>query len=167
MKDSKHIISAYVENQPGVLAHVSGLFSSRGFNIQSLAVGETDDPRYSRMTIVVKVERGDESILEQIRKQLEKLINVIKVQDFSSMNVDYVERDLTLIKVNAPAPRRAEIFELVNIFRGKVVDVGQKSIIIELSGPEEKIEAMIALLKPFGIKEMVRTGRIALVRGAK
>ena len=167
MSNSKHIISAYVENQPGVLAHVSGLFSSRGFNIQSLAVGETDDPRYSRMTIVVKVEKGDESILEQIRKQLEKLINVIKVQDFSSMDVDYVERDLMLIKVNSPASGRAEIFELVNIFRGKVVDVGQKSIIIELSGPEEKIEAMIALLKPFGIKEMVRTGRIALVRGVK
>ena len=167
MSSSKHIISAYVENQPGVLAHVSGLFSSRGFNIQSLAVGETDDPKYSRMTVVVKVGKGDESILEQIRKQLEKLINVIKVQDFSSMNVDYIERDLTLIKVNAPAARRGEIFELVNIFRGKVVDVGQKNIIIELSGPEEKIEAMIALLKPFGIKEMVRTGRIALVRGVK
>ena len=167
MSSSKHIISAYVENQPGVLAHVSGLFSSRGFNIQSLAVGETDDPKYSRMTVVVKVGKGDESILEQIRKQLEKLINVIKVQDFSSMNVDYIERDLTLIKVNAPAARRGEIFELVNIFRGKVVDVGQKNIIIELSGPEEKIEAMIALLKPFGIKEMVRPGRIALVRGVK
>ena len=164
---TKHIISAYVENQPGVLAHISGLFSSRGFNIHSLAVGETDDPKYSRMTIVVKVEKGDEAILEQIRKQLEKLINVIKVWDFSRMGVDYIERDLMLIRVNAPASKRGEIFELVNIFRGKVVDVGQGDMIIELSGPEEKIEAMMTLLKPHGIKELVRTGRIALVRGAK
>lgn len=167
MNVTKHIISAYVENQPGVLAHISGLFSSRGFNIHSLAVGETDDPKYSRMTIVVKVEKGDEAILEQIRKQLEKLINVIKVWDFSRMGVDYIERDLMLIRVNAPASKRGEIFELVNIFRGKVVDVGQSDMIIELSGPEEKIEAMMTLLKPHGIKELVRTGRIALVRGAK
>ena len=167
MNVTKHIISAYVENQPGVLAHISGLFSSRGFNIHSLAVGETDDPKYSRMTIVVKVEKGDEAILEQIRKQLEKLINVIKVWDFSRMGVDYIERDLMLLRVNAPASKRGDIFELVNIFRGKVVDVGQSDMIIELSGPEEKIEAMISLLKPHGIKELVRTGRIALVRGAK
>ena len=167
MSEEKHIISAYVENRPGVLAHISGLFSSRGFNIHSLAVGETDDPQYSRMTIVVKVKKGEESILEQIRKQLEKLINVLKVWDFSSMGADYVERDLMLVKVNAPAARRSEIFELVNIFRCKVVDVSQKDIIIELSGPEEKLEAMISLLKPYGIKEMVRTGRIALIRGGK
>jgi len=158
----KHVISALVQNEAGVLAHVAGLFAGRGFNIDSLAVGETDDPQLSRMTIVTE---GDEQILEQIVKQLRKIITVIKVQDFSGR--DYVERDLMLIKVNAPKGRRSEIIELVNLFRGRVVDVCQNELMIELSGPEKKIEAFIALMKPYGIKELCRTGRIALARGKK
>jgi len=158
----KHVISALVQNEAGVLAHIAGLFAGRGFNIDSLAVGETDDPQLSRMTIVTE---GDEQILEQIVKQLRKIITVIKVQDFSDR--DYVERDLMLIKVNAPKGRRSEIIELVNLFRGRVVDVCQNELMIELSGPEKKIEAFIALMKPYGIKELCRTGRIALARGKK
>jgi len=160
--DAKHIISITVENKPGVLARISGLFSSRGFNIDSLAVGETDDPTLSRMTIVVK---GDEATLEQIRKQLGKIIDVFKVQDFSG--ADYVERDLALLKINAPPAKRGEILQVVEVFRGKVVDVGQRHLMIELSGPEAKIEAMIALMRPYGIKEVARTGRIAMLRGMK
>lgn len=158
----KHIISALVQNESGVLAHISGLFAGRGFNIDSLAVGETDDPAVSRMTIAVE---GDESILEQVVKQLRKVITVLKVQDFSGR--DYVERDLMLIKVNSPPGRRGEIIELVTLFRGKVVDVCPNELMVELSGPEKKIEAFIALVKPFGIKELSRTGRVALMRGHK
>jgi len=160
--DAKHIISITVENKPGVLARISGLFSSRGFNIDSLAVGETEEPTLSRMTIVVK---GDEATLEQIRKQLGKIIDVVKVQDFSGL--DFVERDLALLKVNAPAAKRGEILQIVEVFRGKIVDVGQRHLMIELCGPEAKIEAMIALMQPYGIKEVARTGRIAMVRGVK
>ena len=155
----KHIISALVENQPGVLAHVAGLFSARGFNIDTLAVGETEDPDFSRMTIVVA---GDEAILEQVRKQLGKLIDVVKVQDFSETR--YVERDLVLVRVHAPVNKRGEILELVEIFRARVVDVGRTELMIELSGGEEKIEAFLDLLRPYGIREMARTGRIALAR---
>ena len=158
----KHIISATVENKVGVLAHIAGLFSGRGFNIDSLAVGETDDPKLSRMTIAVE---GDDSILEQVRKQLERIIDVIKVQDFSGY--DYVERDLVMTKVAAPPGRRSEIFEIVDVFRGKIIDVGSKDIIIEISGPEAKVAAFMSLLKPYGIKEVVRTGRIAMLRGQK
>jgi acetolactate synthase-1/3 small subunit len=158
----KHIISALVQNESGVLAHISGLFAGRGFNIDSLAVGETEDPQISRMTIVAE---GDEQILEQIVKQLRKVISVIKVQDFSGVN--YVERDLMLIKLNAPAGRRGEIVELVTLFRGRVVDVSLNELMIELSGPENKLEAFIALVRPYGIKEMCRTGRVALTRGSK
>jgi len=158
----KHVISVLVQNEAGVLAHIAGLFAGRGFNIDSLAVGETDDPSLSRMTIVTE---GDERILEQIVKQLRKVITVIKVQDFSER--DYVERDLMLIKVSAPKGRRSEIIELVNLFRGTVVDVCQNELMVELSGPEKKIQAFIALMKPYGIKELCRTGRIALTRGKK
>jgi len=158
----KHVISVLVQNEAGVLAHIAGLFAGRGFNIDSLAVGETDDPSLSRMTIVTE---GDERILEQIVKQLRKVITVIKVQDFSER--DYVERDLMLIKVSAPKGRRSEIIELVNLFRGRVVDVCQNELMVELSGPEKKIQAFIALMKPYGIKELCRTGRIALTRGKK
>ena len=158
----KHIISALVENKSGVLAHISGLFSARGFNIDSLAVGETDDPDFSRMTIVVA---GDDAILEQVRKQLAKVINVVKVQDFSGCR--YVERDLLLAKVNVPAGKRSEIIELVEIFRASVVDVGHSEIMVELAGAEEKIEAFLDLLRPYGIAEMARTGRIALTRSEK
>jgi len=157
----KHIISALVENKPGVLAHVSGLFSARGFNIESLAVGETENPELSRMTIVVS---GDDAILEQVRKQLGKLINVVKVQDFST--VEYVERDLALIRVNAPPNKRGEIIELANIFRAAIVDVAHSELMIELTGTEDKVTAFIDLMRAYGIVELVRTGRIALTRSS-
>jgi acetolactate synthase-1/3 small subunit len=156
----RHIISAIVENKPGVLAHISGLFASRGFNIDSLAVGETDDPARSRMTVVA---RGDDAVLEQIRKQLGKVIDVIKVTDFAG--IDTIERDLMLIKVGVRPEKRSEVFEVANVFRAKIVDIGPKHLTIELSGPEQKIEAFIDLLKPYGIRELVRTGRIAIARG--
>lgn len=158
----KHIISTLVQNEAGVLAHISGLFAGRGFNIDSLAVGETEDPSISRMTIVAE---GDEQILEQIVKQLRKVITVLKVQDFSGH--DCVERDLMLMKVNAPSARRGEIVQLVSLFRGRVVDVGANELMVELSGPEAKIEAFVSLVRPYGIKEICRTGRIAMLRGQK
>jgi acetolactate synthase-1/3 small subunit len=159
---AKHIISALVANRPGVLAHAAGLFSARGFNIDSLAVGETEQPDMSRMTIVVA---GDEGILEQVRKQLGKLIDVVKVQDFSGMPC--VERDLALVRVRATADRRGEIVELADIFRGRIVDVGRNDMMIEMSGTEDKIEAFLDLLRPYGIREMARTGRIALARSSR
>ena len=155
----RHVLSALVQNQPGVLAHISDMLSSRGFNIDSLAVGETEDPRLSRMTFVVK---GDDRVLEQARKQLEKIVTVVRVIDIS--REDFVERDLMLIKVDAPAGRRAELLQLVQVFRGRVVDVGQDQLMIEISGQEKKIEAFIELMRPYGIHELARTGRIALVR---
>lgn len=158
--ERKHVISALVSNRPGVLAHIAGLFASRGFNIDSLAVGETESDEYSRLTVVV---RGDESILEQVRKQLGKVIDVIRVNELSGQN--YVERDLMLIKVSAPAVRRGEILEVTEVFRGKIVDIGPKHIIIEIAGPEQKIEAFVELMRPYGIRELVRTGRVAMVRG--
>ncbi|MFO8014851.1 MAG: acetolactate synthase small subunit [Phycisphaerae bacterium] len=156
----RHVISTVVENKPGVLAHIAGLFAGRGFNIDSLAVGETEDPARSRMTVVV---RGDDAVLEQVRKQLGKIIDVIKVTDYSDAKI--VERDLMLIKVSARPEKRGEIFEIVDVFRGKVVDIGPKHLTLEVSGPEEKINAFVDLLRPYGIKEVVRTGRIALARG--
>lgn len=158
----KHVISVLVENKVGVLARITGLFSGRGFNIESLAVGETENMDISRMTIVVS---GDEAILEQIRKQLGKVIDTIKVTDFTG--TDYVERDLMLIKMNAAPGKRSEIVELVDVFRGKIIDVGQKDMVIEISGPEDRLEAMLDLLRPYGIKEVARTGRIAMNRGPK
>lgn len=158
----KHVISVLVENKVGVLSRITGLFSARGFNIESLAVGETENIAISRMTIVVS---GDESILEQVRKQLGKVIDTIKVIDFTG--TDYVERDLMLIKVSALPGRRSEIVELVDVFRGKIIDVGQKDLTIEISGPEERLEAILNLLRPYGIKEVARTGRIAMNRGVK
>ena len=146
-------------NRPGVLAHIAGLFSARGFNIDSLAVGETESPGLSRMTIVVD---GDDAVLEQVRKQLGTVLDVVKIQDFSGQR--YVARDLALIRVNAPVARRSEIIELAGIFRGGVVDVGANEIMIEISGSEDKIEAFVQLLTPYGIKELARTGRIALAR---
>jgi acetolactate synthase I/III small subunit len=156
----RHIISAVVENKPGVLAHIAGLFAGRGFNIDSLAVGETEDESRSRMTVVV---RGDDATLEQVRKQLAKIIDVIKVTDFS--DVECVERDLALVKVGVKPEKRGEIFEIVEVFRGKVVDIGGKHLTLEISGPEKKVEAFIDLMKPYGIREVVRTGRIAMARG--
>jgi len=158
----KHTISVLVENKPGVLARIASLFSARGYNIGSLAVGETEQPDISRMTIVVK---GDERILEQVMKQLNKLIDIIKVTDF--LDTRYLERDLSLIKVSASKKTKSEILEIVKVFRARVIDMGIDSIIIEMTGTEEKMEALIENLKPFGIVEMVRTGTVAMSRGKK
>jgi len=153
-------LSALVQNQPGVLAQISGMLASRGFNIDSLAVGETEEPNLSRMTFVV---RGDDAVLEQVSKQLDKVVTVVKVHDISSE--DFVERDLMLIKVHATPQQRMEIVLLVEMFRARVVDVSPNDLMIEISGQEKKIEAFIDLMRPYGIMELARTGRIALVRG--
>jgi acetolactate synthase-1/3 small subunit len=158
----KHIISALVENKPGVLAHVAGMFAARAFNIDSLVVGRTEDPQLSRMTIVVV---GDDRVLEQVRKQLAKIIPVVKVQDFAGQPV--VARDLMLITIAATPEKRAEIVALIETFKGKVVDIGQKTIMVEISGPEEKIEAFIEMCRPYGIKNVARTGTIAMPRQEK
>ncbi len=155
----KHVLNALVENEPGVLAHVSGMFAARGYNIDSLVVGRTDDPEVSRMTIIAQ---GDDRIIEQIRKQLEKLVRVIKVRDFTGTNV--VERDLMLITVHTPPARRGEVVDLVELFRGKVVDIGMRHMMIELTGPEQKIDAFINLCRPYGIASVARTGVIAMPR---
>ncbi|QDT13005.1 acetolactate synthase small subunit [Planctomycetes bacterium K23_9] len=158
--NQRHVLSALVQNVPGVLAHISGMLASRGFNIDSLAVGETENPALSRMTFVVV---GDDRVLEQVGKQLEKIVTVVEVLDVSSQ--DYVERDLLLLKVAAaPGGKRAEIRELVDIFRGKIVDVGPEEVMIEISGRENKVQAFIERVRPYGITELVRTGRIAMVR---
>ena len=157
-----HIISVLVENKSGVLAKVAGLFSRRGFNIESLAVGPTDNEKIARITIVVNI---DEDSIEQVTKQLHKLINVLKIQ---KLNPEYsVQRELVLIKVNTENKSRAEILEIVNIFRANVVDVTKNSIMLELTGASSKINAFEELLKPYGILEFVRTGMIACVRGKK
>ena len=158
----QHTITALVENRPGVLARVSGLFSRRGFNIELLAVSITEDATVSRMTIVVG---GDERVLEQIEKQLNKLIEVIKVYDYSETPA--VERELALIKVTAGPDKRAEIMQISDIFRGKIIDVSERTLTIEVTGPVEKVDAFQSLLAPYGIKELVRTGKIALSRGAR
>jgi acetolactate synthase-1/3 small subunit len=155
-----HTINVLVENEFGVLARISGLFSGRGFNIESLSVAETMDPKVSAMTIVT---RGDDKVLEQITKQLNKLVCVIKVTDL--LDKEYVAREMVLVKVAAKAENRAEILSITDIFRGKVVDASPKSYTIEVTGDERKIMAFLELLKPMGIKEMARTGRVALVRG--
>lgn len=155
----KHIISALVQNRPGVLAHVAGMFAARAFNIDSLAVGRTDDPALSRMTIVVV---GDDKVVEQVRKQLAKIIDVVKIQDFSGREV--VARDLMLICVHTPPEKRHEILALVEMFKAKVVDIGQKFVMVEFTGPEEKIESFVEACKPYGIKNMVRTGTIAMAK---
>ena len=158
----KHIISALVDNKPGVLAHVAGMFAARAFNIDSLVVGRTEDPQLSRMTIVVI---GDDKVLEQVRKQLAKLVPVVKVADF--VGKPLVARDLMLITVSTPPEKRPEVLSLIEMFKGKVVDIGQKFVTIEISGPEAKIEAFIDLCRPYGIKSMARTGTIAMPRQVK
>lgn len=159
----RHTISVLVGNHPGVLARVAGLFSRRGFNIDSLAVGETEDPAYSRMTIVV---RADERQLEQVTKQLFKLIDVIKVNDLT--REEAVSRELVLLKVHAAdSAKRTEILQIVDIFRAKVVDVAESSLMVEITGDGEKVEGLVQLLRPYGIREMARTGTIALTRGSK
>jgi acetolactate synthase-1/3 small subunit len=158
----RHVISALVQNEPGVLASVAGLFSARGFNIDSLVVGRTENPDLSRMTVVCT---GDENTLEQIRKQLAKLVPVIKVRDFKG--AAYVERDLCLVTVSVNPEQRGEVIEIVTLFRGKVVDVARNSLMVEIAGTEDKIEALVELLKPYGIKELARTGVIAMARGTQ
>jgi len=162
MIDEKHVFSILVDNEPGVLSRISGLFSGRGYNIESLCVAETMDPLISRITLVTK---GDLPIIEQIEKQLNKLINVIKVHDLTG--TEFVQREMTLIKVVAKPEHRAEILRTVDIFRCKVVDVGLEHYTIEVTGDEGKINAILNLLKPIGIKEIARTGIIALIRDPK
>ena len=158
----KHTIAVMVENKFGVLSRVAGLFSARGYNIESLSVGETLDPSVSRMTIVVS---GDEFVIEQVTKQLHKLIDIIKVNDMTDDS--HVERELVLIRVNAEPQHRAEVMRTADIFRARVIDVTPVSFVLEATGDEGKLEALIELLRPLGIQEVVRTGKIAITRGPK
>jgi acetolactate synthase-1/3 small subunit len=158
----KHTLSVLVENKPGVLTRVSSLFARRGFNIDSLAVGVTEDPTLSRITIVVS---AADTPLEQITKQLHKLVNVIKIQDLDPN--ESIDRELVLFKVNATPDRRHEVIEVANVFRAKIVDVGKNSLTIEATGTGDKLRAMEDLLRAYGIKELARTGKIALARGSK
>ena len=156
----RHILSALVQNQPGVLAHIAGMLASRGFNIDSLAVGETEHHDLARMTFVI---HGDDNTLDQVRKQLDKIVTVVRVDDISSEN--FVERDLMLIKVSCNASQRAELFLITESFRGRVTDIQLENVMLEIAGTEGKVEAFIELVRPYGILELARTGRIALVRG--
>jgi len=158
----RHVISALVINEPGVLANVAGMFAARGFNIDSLVVGRTENPDLSRMTIVVN---ADDNTVEQVRKQLEKVVPVVGVHDFQG--TAYVESDLMLMTVTATPERRTEIINLVNVFEGKVTDVSPITMMIELSGAEEKLERFIELMRPYGIEELARTGVIAMSRGSQ
>ncbi len=155
----RHTISLTVENKFGVLARVAGLFSGRGYNIESLSVAETLDPLLSKMTIVTS---GEDKIIEQIIKQLNKLINTIKVTDLTV--TDHVEREMVLVKVSASGESRTEVLRLVDIFRGKIVDVSPDTFVIELTGDEGKIQAVLSLLTPLGVKDIVRTGKVAMQR---
>lgn len=163
----RHVIAALVTNEPGVLAQVAGMFAARGFNIDSLVVGRTENPELSRMTIVVN---GDDAMLDQVRKQLQKLVPVVKVVDYQ--DTAYVERDLMLVQISTlgegvgGGSRRSELIELASLFRAKVVDVSKDKLMIELAGPEAKIEAFIELVQPYGVIELARTGLIAMPRGA-
>jgi acetolactate synthase-1/3 small subunit len=161
-KGMKHTLSVLVENRPGVLVRVAGLFSRRGFNIDSLTVGRTESPDVSRMTIVVE---GDDRFIEQVTKQLHKLIDVLKISDISAE--EYVDRDLVLIKVAAEPSQRVEIMQMAGVFRARVVDLGRKTMTLECTGNEGKINAFEESLRPYGIKELVRTGKVAMLRGSK
>ncbi|HSV75135.1 MAG TPA: acetolactate synthase small subunit [Chthonomonadales bacterium] len=158
----QHVITAIVENRPGVLARVAGLFARRGYNIESLTVSVTDSADVSRMTIVIS---GDDTVLEQITKQLHKLIEVMRVVDYTE--IPAIERELALLKVNAEPRDRGEIMQIVEIFRGRIVDMSEKTFVLEVTGGEEKIDKLCGLLSPYGIREMVRTGIIAMARGAR
>ena len=162
IENKKHILSLLVENEPGVLARISGLFSGRGFNIESLCVAETNEENVSRVTLVTT---GDLNILEQIKKQLNKIVPVIKVLEFTG--TPFVQRELALIKIKAKNENRAEILRIVDIFRSRIVDVSPDHYTIEITGNEEKLSAIQELLRPFGIKEIARTGAIALARDKK
>jgi acetolactate synthase-1/3 small subunit len=158
----RHIISALVQNVPGVLSHLSGMLASRGYNIDSLAVGETEESKLSRMTFVVV---GDEKVSEQVLKQLQKIVTVVRAEDISDR--EHVARDLMLIKVEALPGARSKILEMVNVFRAKVVDVSETSMMIEVSGNEAKLAGFVDTMRPHGIIELVRSGVIALPRGTK
>ncbi len=158
-QEKKHVVCALVEDKPGVLAHIAGLFSSRGYNIDSLTVGGAETEGVSRMTIVVK---GDEEILEQIVKQLRKVIDVVKVQDFTGK--EFVARDLVLVKVFCPPAKRSELIAVADVFRANIVHVGEKEMIIELTGEAKKIDAFLSVIGPYGIKELARTGQVAIAR---
>ena len=158
----KHNIAVIVENKSGVLTRIAGLFSRRSFNIDSLSVGATDNPEYSRMTITVQ---GDRDVLEQVIKQLSKLINVIRVSEMDPS--ESLDRELAVIKVSVDRENRSEIMQIVNIFRARIIDVSQRSMIIEVTGDEEKVDAIIQLLRQFGIKELARTGKVSMLRGAR
>ena len=157
-----HTISVMVENKFGVLARIANLFSARGFNIDSLSVGETIDPTVSRMTIVT---HGNDQIIEQVMKQLRRLIDVIKVSDLTSEV--FVEREMLFVKVNGEQTNRAEILRICDIFRGKIIDVSTKTMTLEVTGTQDKLSALINLLKPIGIREIARTGKVAMSRGRK
>lgn len=159
---NRHVISLWVKNVPGLLAQVANLFAARGYNIESLSVAETEESMFSRLTITVS---APETIVDALKKALSKFVNVIKVLDFTGK--DHVERDLALVKVHTPAGSRQEIFAIVEVFEGKIVDIGLKDLMVELVGPEQKIDAFLELMRPFGIIEMARTGRLALARGPK
>lgn len=158
----RHTLAVLVENNPGVLARVAGLFSRRGFNIDSLAVGRTDNPTVSRMTIVVE---GDDRVLEQVNKQLNKLVDVIKIRDITSE--EHVDRELVLIKVNADPSVRGEVMQIADVFRARIVDLGKRTLTLECTGNEGKINAFEESLRPYGIRELVRTGKIAMLRGSR
>ncbi len=160
MATAKHTLVALVEDRPGVLTRMASLFRRRGFNIESIAVGHSELPNLSRMTIVVN---GSANILEQVRKQLNKVVDVVKVVDITGDNI--TARELALIKVRATSATRSEIVEIVDIFRASIVDVASASVTIEITGDEDKVDSLLNLLRGFGIKEIARTGRIAMVRG--
>ena len=158
----KHTIAVIVENKSGALTRIAGLFSRRSFNIESLSVGATDNPDYSRMTLSVQ---GDEVVLEQVIKQLSKLINVIRVSELEPH--ESIERELAIIKVSADKENRSEIMQLVSVFRAKIIDVSARSMIIEVTGDEQKVDALVLLLRQFGIKELARTGKVSMIRGVR
>ena len=159
MTQGRHIFSVLVENKFGVLARVAGLFSGRGFNIDSLSVSETEDPNTSQMTIVT---HGDEAIIEQIEKQLNRLIEVITITDITKEN--HVEREMILVKVAVDTAKRGEVLQIVDIFRARTIDVASESLTIEITGDENKLRAVIDMLRPYGIRELVRTGKVAIMR---
>lgn len=162
MSRDKHVLSVLVENKPGVLSRVTGLISRRGFNIESLSVGPTEDPTKSRVTAIVN---ADDVAYEQITKQLHKLVSVHKITDLTYDNA--IERELVLFKVNAPAERRSEIIEIANVFRANIVDVGKSSLTVEATGDEGKLKGMEDLFRGYGLKEITRTGKIAMARNSK
>jgi len=162
IQQRKCVLSLLVQNQPGVLSHIAGMFAARGYNIDSLVVGRTEDPQFSRMVLVTS---GDELTLEQIRKQLGKIVTIVKVRDLTEQ--DYIERDLLLIKVHCPPDHRGQIKDIVDIFRGSIVDVGPTAVIIQLAGTEDKVEAFVELCRPYGIQQLSRTGVIAIQRASQ